>query len=245
MEDLELFKNRIDSYIDKAYSGNVSILPFLDESKIAIIDNKVRKSGVNVYFYGGIINSDRKRAIFSMYDVNKNDFKIEVFKIIYNKKYYEITHRAILGSLMSLGIKRECIGDIVITDSLDAFVALTKEISSYLINNFNSVGRIPISLEKIDYEITNNVRYDDKLYFLSSLRLDVFVAAAAKISRNEALEMIKVGLVFLNSLEINNPSHILKLDDVISIRHKGKFKLSRIGNESKSGRIAITISKRI
>lgn len=245
MEDLELFKNRIDSYIDKAYSGGVAVLPFLDEAKIAIINNKIKSSGVNAYFDGGIINSDRKRAILSMYDVENNDFKIEVFKIDYNKKFYEINHRAILGSLMSLGIKRECIGDIVIDDDLNAYVAVTKEISSYLLDHFNSVGKATINLIKIDYEVINNIKYEDKLHFLSSLRLDVFVAAAAKASRSEALEMIASSLIFLNALEIKNPSHVLKCDDIISIRHKGKFKLSNIGNESKSGRLAVTISKRI
>ena len=53
---------------------------------------------------------------------------------------------------MSLGIKRECLGDIVIKDNKDAFFACTQEISSYLENEFHLVGKASISLilDKVD-----------------------------------------------------------------------------------------------
>lgn len=245
MEDVELFKKRIASYIDKAYAGGVSLLNFLDEAQIGILDQLAKKSNLEINYYGGFKYSDRLRAIISIYDVDKKDYKIVVYKIDYNKRYYMINHRSILGSLMSLGIKRECIGDIIITDDNDAYVAVTEEISNYIVDSFSSVGKAPIKLINIDDEIENVVRYSKKLYFVSSLRLDVIIAASYNLSRNEALEFIKGGLVFINHILILNPSHMVKLNDEISVRHKGRVKLDEIGNETKSGRIAVVLAKRI
>lgn len=245
MEELELFKKRVDSLIEKAYSGNVCLLPFLDEAMLSILKEKEKQSGCCVYTNGGILNADRLRAIISMYDVKKDDFKIVIFKINYNKKYYEINHRSILGSLMGLGIKRECIGDIVISKDLDAYFAATLEISKYIMDNLSFIGKTPIELEIIKDEITNIIRYEDKNSFVASLRLDVIIAEAYNMSRSLALEMIQGGLVYINHILITNSSHIVKLDDEISVRHKGRVKLSKIGGCSRSGRICVTLSKRV
>lgn len=245
MEDLELFKKKVASYIDKAYSGGVALLNFLDEAQIGILNQLAKKSNLDINYYGGFINSDRLRAVISMYEVNKSDYKIAVYKIDYNKKYYTISHRSVLGSLMSLGIKRECIGDIIITDDNDAYFAVTEEISTYILNSFDTVGKAPIRLIKVDDEIQNVIRYSEKLHFVSSLRLDVIIAASYNLSRSEALELITNGLVFINHVSTLNPSHIVKLNDELSVRHKGRVRLSNIGNETKSGRIAVTLAKRV
>lgn len=245
MEDLELFKKKVASYIDKAYSGGVSLLNFLDEAQIGILNQLAKKSNLDINYYGGFINSDRLRAIISMYDVEKPDYKILVYKIDYNKKYYSINHRSILGSLMSLGIKRECIGDIVINDDNDAYFAVTEEISNYILNSFTQVGRAPIKLIQINEELENVIRYSQKLHFISSLRLDVIIAASYNLSRSEALEFITNGLVFVNHILNQNPSHVVKLNDELSVRHKGRVKLTSIGNETKSGRITVTLAKRV
>ena len=245
MEELELLKKRVDSLIEKAYSGNVCLLNFLDEAMLQVLKESEKQSGVCVYTNGGIINADRVRAIISMFDVKNSDFKIAVFKINYNKKYYEINHRSILGSLMGLGIKRECIGDIVITDDLDAYFASTLEISKFIMNNLSFIGKTPIELEIVKDEIENVVRYEDKNSFVASLRLDVIIAEAYNLSRSLALEMIQGGLVYINHILIMNSSHIVKLNDEISVRHKGRVKLSKIGGNSRSGRICVTLSKRV
>ena len=65
------------------------------------------------------------------------------------------------------------------------------------------------------------------------------------ISRNEAQDMIINGLAYINHVLCQNVSNNVKLNDIISVRHKGKIILAEIGGKSKSGRIAVTIGKRI
>ncbi len=245
MEELEIFKKRVSTYIEKAYTGNVSLLMFLDEAKIGILNHLIKHQSFKIHYYGGFKNSDRLRAILSLYPVSKEDFKIIVYKIIYNKRYYSIHHRNVLGSLMSLGIKRECIGDIIINEEKEVYFACCFEISKYIKDNFHLVGNVPIALEEEREEIENIVKYETKNYFVSSLRLDAIIAASYKLSRSEALEFISNGLVYINHVLILNPSHTVELKDEISVRHKGRVKLSEIGGKSKSGRIAVSLSKRV
>ena len=145
---------------------------------------------------------------------------------------------------MSLGIKRECIGDIVINEK-GAYFAATKEISPFLLEEFRSVGKAIIEIKEVKNDIINIIKYDEKTYFLASIRLDSIIADGFHISRNEAQEMISLGLVYINHILCQNSSHNVKIDDIISVRHKGKIKLMEIGGKSKSGRIAVTIGRRI
>ena len=245
MESIENFKKRCDSIIDKAYQGGVTLLGFLDDAEIGILEGLIKKHpSLYLYSNGGIINSDRKRYLLTPYEDTNIDFKICIYEIIYNKKYYEINHRSILGSLMSLGIKRECIGNIVINEK-GAYFAATKEISPFLLEEFRTVGKAIIEIKEVKNDIINIIKYDEKTYFLASIRLDSIIAEGFHISRNEAQEMISLGLVYINHILCQNSSHNVKIDDIISVRHKGKIKLMEIGGKSKSGRIAVTIGRRI
>lgn len=245
MEELELFKKKLENAIAKAYLGGVTIMPFLDEASSFLVKEELKwHSEIMAYFDGGIINADRLRCIIAPNNYNV-DCNIVVFKIEYSKKYYQISHRSILGSLMALGIKREVLGDIVITDDMDAYFACQREISEFIKGEFKYIGKAPVNLIIENEKIENVIRYDKKLHFLASLRLDTVIAHAFSFSRGIALEYIKNGLVFVNYMVNQNPSYIVKISDIISVRHKGKIKLLSIDGNTKSGRIAVNIGKRV
>lgn len=248
MEEIERFTKKIRSNINECYEGKVILLPFLDSTQKAIVNKELiyHSNYINSYFYGGFSDSERVRCLLSPYD-NKNNslFKINVYQIIYNKKYYDLNHRSVLGALMGLGIKRECVGDILITEDKDIFFACTEEISKYVEAELNYVANAPVKIEICHKEIEHEIKYEETLHFLSSLRLDVVVAAITGLSRSNTLELISSKLVFINGLETENSSQIVKENDEISIRHKGKFKIINIGNQTKSGRIKVIIGKRI
>ena len=245
MEELEVFKKKVEAQFLKASSGSVGLLSFVDDYKRDIISSIANKyKDINVSYYGGILDADYNRVVFSNYDIDKSDFKIIVYKIIYNSKYYDVSHRSILGSLMALGIKRDCIGDIVINDD-GVYFACTKEISKYICEEFKAVGKAPIELLEIDYEVANARKYTSKVHFVSSLRLDSILAQGYNISRSESQEIIALGNVRLNHRQCQNPSQILKEGDMLSVTKKGRLILAFIGGNSKSGRIAITLKKQI
>jgi RNA-binding protein YlmH len=243
--ELELFKKRIESLFIKAYDGNVALLNFIDDTKREIV-LKMSKNypGVDCYFYGGILDSDYNRCILSINEVKDSDYKIDVYKINYNKRFYEVSHRSILGSLMALGIKRECVGDIVIIDG-DAYFAATNEISQYLLSEFKAVGRAPITLELVTNQITAERKYSEKTHFVSSLRIDAVLAQGYNMSRSDANQMVVDGMVKVNHVTCLNPSYNLKQDDLLSVSKKGRLIVGDVGGTTKSGRICVNLKKQI
>ena len=244
MEDVAKFKKRVESAIERSYMGNVVLFPFLDETYGAILEEMCKYAKASFSKFGKIINADRNRYILSQYDIEDNDFKIVIYQVKYNKKYYEVNHRNVLGSLMGLGIKRESLGDIVINDD-GVFITCTEEISKFIEQEFKFIGKAPIELEECNKKIENVIRYEDKNYFISSLRIDCVIAGIYGISRSEALEFITNGLVQVNHIINMNPSHVLKIDDVVSVRHKGKFKVTALNGKTRSDRLNVTLSKRV
>lgn len=237
--ELEFYKKQINSNINRALANNIVITNFIDEAKQAIIMT-LNKGTVDVIFDGGFINSERKRCIFKPYDLEVTNFKISVYQIIYNKRYLTINHRNILGSLLSLGIKRDSIGDIVIKDD-EAYFACTEEIAQYIENSFKMIGKHSIELKKIVTQIDASKELVLKKYIVSSMRIDVIIAAVYGFSRNEANEYISSGLVNINHFECLNSAKMVKVEDLISVRHKGRIYVKEIGGKTKSDRLVLTL----
>ena len=241
MEVVEDFRKKILSNINKVIDGKVVLLNFLDETEASILEDICNKEKIPYYRYGGIENSDRNRYILSNYEVEDTDFKISIYKINYNKRYYNIEHKHVLGTLMSLGIKREVIGDIVIDEKKDIYFACTNEISKFLMAELQFINKAKIELEKIDYNIKNIINYEEKEVLVSSYRLDCVISGVYNISRNKSLEIIKDGLVYINHISNMNVSHMVNIGDEINVRHYGKFKIDRFNGTTRSDRSKLVV----
>ena len=74
-------------------------------------------------------------------------------------------------------------------------------------------------------------------------RTDAIIAKAFNLSRNQAVETIKAGLVQLNHQVMTNPSKLCEVGQVIAVRGYGKFVIESIDGISKKGKIKLTIGK--
>lgn len=240
MEDVAFIKH-LSSVIKQAQCGKVILLAFLDETKKQEIRIQAKKNDVDVSFDGGFINAEYERCIIG--NSSNKDFKIAIFRIDYNKKYYQLTHREILGSLMSLGIKRDTIGDIYITSDNDCYFACKDEISSFLINEAKYISNVPIRLVKTLEKITIIKEYILTKYIVASLRLDVIISSVYNLSRKETFEIISNNDVKINHIDYLNNNKIIKECDLISVRHYGRFTLDKILGKTKSEKIIIMIKK--
>ena len=244
MEELEEFLKEIIRDSKELNSGEYIITPFLDETYQKRLEESLKyNKSVNLIKNGGIINSFRNRLIIYK-DCDDFNFDIVIYKIDYNKKFGELSHRSILGSLMSLGIKRECLGDIICYND-NWYIAITKEIAKYIIENFTSVGRVMVDLVLTDEAIENIISLEYKTFFLSSLRLDLVTKDAFYIPRSLAQKEIELGKVFVNHLPVLNSDYKLKIGDEVNLRGKGKIKIVEDLGKSKSDKLVIKIGRYI
>lgn len=224
------------------YKNNNNLTKFLDFEEQKEIYRTLPK-GTKVFFEGGYEGAERKRAfITNEYDnIEFSDYDIKIYEIIFESNTKIITHRHILGTIMSLGVNRNSFGDILVTES-NYYLFVTKEISKYIEQNFTMVNHIPLKLR----EITNVLdillpKPVEQNINVSSMRLDAIIARTLNKSRNDSSEIITKGLVLINHKECLNTSYNIKLNDVISIRHFGRIIVHEILKTTKKDRLILRI----
>ncbi|MEG1415312.1 MAG: YlmH/Sll1252 family protein [Clostridium sp.] len=186
---------------------------------------------------------ERNMAGVSPYETTL-EYPCRVLQIIANTKFEKVGHRDYLGSILALGIKREKIGDIIVSDS-GAIVLAHEDVSSYIEINLtkvkNSGVRIKeISLENLDVK---SVVLKEESVNVTSLRLDAVIASMYNISRSKAQTLIKGGEVKINSVIAIDVSKVLSENDVITVRGFGKSKVGQIVATTKKERLILTIFK--
>jgi len=229
------FNDRVLGYLENPLNTPVKT-KFLTLTEQAIVKNTL-KNKVFYKFYGGYLNSELKRAIIYK---NSNP-SITCFKVIYNKKYLTLTHQNILGTLLSLSITKDSIGDILA--DIDVFF-ITSELKDFIINEFKKINNVTIELEEIDgSQLVRNILLETNSFTVSSLRLDSIVSKITKKSRNLASVMINNDLVKVNHIITNKNTKYLKEEDVLSIRKYGRFIIQDTKNTSKKGKIIVKYGK--
>ncbi len=217
-------------FIKKVAKLGYFLTKFLDLNQQAII----KQIHPDVLFFGGYKNSEMKRAM--SYD---GDFSITAYELKYDQRYKEINLPNILGSLLALGIQKDNIGDIIVSDKTYIFVAT--EIKDYIEMNLR-VNNLDVDLIEVNCE---NMEYypvlTEKKVFMNSIRLDNIVSNVYNCSRNESKILISKGLVRVNHKLITNTSFSLKVLDIVSVRKKGRFKLLEIIGTSRKDKIIMNI----
>lgn len=206
----------------------------------------------NYLFLGGYNEAEREcLLLYPDYISNIEKTKSEVINIIEIKLPNEVkgkyNHKNYLGMLMKLGIRREKLGDIIVTDE-GAQIIVLKEISEILrsqLVNLTRMHKAQIQIKSIDTINEIKLNFESQKIIFSSLRLDVVIAGILKISRTSANEIISSERAYINwELQKNNSKHI-KENDIITIRGKGRYKISAILGTTKKERIVLRVDKYI
>ena len=152
-----------------------------------------------------------------------------------------LSHRDFLGSLMNLGIERECLGDIAIVDNVGYLFCLDG-ISDYICSSLDKIKHTDVVASVID-ALPDAPLYktERRTIQLSSERLDAAVAKVFSLSRDDAQRLFSKGLVFASGKEISSPSRAPHEDEIISVRGHGRFIYRGVKSLSKKGKLNIEI----
>ena len=115
---------------------------FLDPSLRYFLENKTHFDvGINVSFWGGYDGAERQIlcATPEWENVSFELFPIKCIKAV-PSAFDTLTHRDYLGALMGLGIEREQVGDIIISDGC-GYIFCKSDMADYIVLNLDKVGR--------------------------------------------------------------------------------------------------------
>ena len=189
-------------------------------------------------FDGGYPGAERR--MLGVFDGERQAFPLCALELSFRKSD-RLTHRDFLGALMSLGIERETVGDILVEDGR-CVVFVKEEMTSYIRSQLSKVGSAGVKIAEADTAALPQGRgFDERFCTVSSLRMDAVVAAAAGLSRERAKQLIVSGGVAHNYEVCQSVSRMTAEKDVITIRGKGKYVINGVQGETKKHRIIVSI----
>lgn len=246
IKDIDL-KNKMFKIIDKAngclknYDVRYSdfLNPFEVENAKAILNSDTNlKYSVD----GGYDESERKIVFIYPFYMEYEDINdtLRFIQIEGNFKFKSISHKDYLGSLLSLGIKREKIGDIIIHENF-CQVIVSNDICDFILMNLEKVSNNNVKLKEISREeiVYSSPKCKDVSFTVTSSRIDCVISGLYNISRQESSKLINNEKVQVNYEKITSASKEIKSESLISVRGKGRAQIISIGDLTKKNKIKV------
>lgn len=214
---------------------------FLDERQAAVALAALRRNHeVQAHLFGGYEGALRVVLGIFPWEISP---KKDVFPVVPLTARYRVrdvlTHRDFLGTLMALGIRRDCIGDILVGEGSCVFFLL-REMVPFVLGQIQKVGGVGIQLlEGLPDGLPQGKGSKELTDTIASPRLDSVVAALCRLSREEAARRITAGLVAVNHLPVTSVSGTVKEGDILSVRGSGRYQITQIGPPTKKGRLRL------
>ena len=226
---------------------------FLDPMQRSILNDIVSKNKELDYeFFGGYENAERTMLILkpdNFKEIANSKIYNQIMRIIRivlpKEEWGKYEHKSYLGALMKLGLKREKVGDIIVrSDGAD--IIISKDIEEFLLQSLN--GLIRFQKAEITSEDISDLKYvlpEKKIFKINvpSMRLGAIVGELARCSRNDASRLLEEERVFIDfKVEIRGTKQV-KEGTQITIRGKGRFKITQILGTTRKGRYTLEVEK--
>ena len=235
MTEKEILVRRLTEKIEKSNRyWQMTASDFYPRELLLEAMNEVSNLDNHSYLWGGYEEANRLKAIFSMEALTLvDDTPLSLLYLKGKKEFLKATHRDYLGALMSLGIKREKFGDIILDESIEDYV-LSSELT---------VRKVPLTVTKGEFSTWEKPTPKFKVINLqlSSLRLDSLVAKVFHLSRADGAKLIEKEQVMVNYQVETKSSRTFYLDDVVSVRGYGKFKIGEEVGYTRKDKIRLTV----
>lgn len=237
-KSLELIQRVEDTY-------SLEVTSFINPHQAKILESLANKYQLQTFVSSDYFPSEWVRVIIapSYYQLDKEDFDLTLLEIVYPSKFQQLTHSQIFGTLMNrLGLDRRTFGDILVEKDR-AQVLVDKRFTQFFIDHISKIAKTPVKLKEVGFERLLRVQEAQvsKEILASSMRLDKLIASSFKLSRNDASQLIFGKHVKVNYSIIDNPSYLVGLNDLISVRRFGRFKIVKENGFSKNGKHKLTI----
>lgn len=242
-DDKEALRRRFSELCDRADTRRTPVFSdFLDMHEQSVLE-EIRFSSP-VFLWGGYNEAERRIACFGFTETPETDELPAQWICIAPaaQKFADaLTHRDFLGALLSLGLRREMIGDIVVTENC-GYVFCMRTVVSCILSELSRVKHTTVRCSAAEALPPDAVRAPEYSEFVvAGTRLDALCAAVFHLSRADAQKRIAAGRVFVNSREITKSDFSPSDGDIISVRGLGRFVFDGVARETKKGKLRVEI----
>lgn len=257
-----LFSARVLELARRAERGEVAVSEFFTPREIRASSSVLERGGYRgtFAFFGGYENAERARLIclpdYMLYGGEEEirrtaaDAAAGEVSVLYvrGSGYRTLSHRDFMGAILSLGIKRHVVGDIIADeDGHGAYVFCDAKIGGYIAENLAKVASdtVKVSIVTLPDGFSVRRRTEPISDTVASMRADCVISALVRCSRERAKELIVSGMAEVNYEAVIKPDAVLEVGDIVSVRGAGKFVISGIDGVTRRGRMRLTAERYI
>lgn len=241
-EDQAQVMRRLDELAARvARTGIPCYTAFLSPAEAQWAQASANRQRVNLALQGGY--EDAERCIACFWDEEApEDFPLLALEMTWPHQSAP-GHRDVLGSAMALGIKRSCMGDIVLMEE-SGYLFAERQMADHIAQSLTSAGRTKLQVRVLDewprLEPPAGTELHDTVH---SMRLDAVVAAGFNLSRGDAADLISAGHVKLRHLPTERTDAKVQEGDAISVRGHGRLVVEEVGSPTKKGRLPLRLTR--
>lgn len=260
-EEFGLLYAHMEDLCVRAQKGEVASSSFLSPRELHYACRYLAHRGVSAYPFGGYADAERQKLYLlpdyiELSERDGTDFAVCLQEFGFDSElcairiegsgYRALTHRDFLGSLLSLGIERDVLGDILVDpDGYGATVFCESQMLSFLNAELLRVANDKVRIKSV---LLESVKVPERQFekicdTVASARLDCVVAALCSLSREKARQTVTGGLVELNYENEERPDREVEAPAVLSIRGYGRYRMVRLEDRTRKGRLRLEAEK--
>ena len=242
------FLRRLDDRLDRVENRfQEELTDFLEPRLQAVAEEHLRsRKFTRFLFCGGYEEAERKRLVLfpEFSEPACETAEIQLIRFTGKMDYVSVNHRDFLGAIMSLGLRREKFGDLLVTEKgCDLFAEA--DVADYLLQSELRVKHVPMKSTVVDLADFEPPQQNIKEIHImvSSMRLDAILAAGLGLSRTKAVEQIQAGNIKINHAEVKDKDYVCQINDLLSCRGNGRLRIGAEEGETRKGKQRIIIWK--
>ena len=238
-------EKRLAEMAQRAWNRGISCYTdFLDLSGQNAL-SRIRKQlpPVPVILFGGAEGCERRMAGFGAEDTE--GFPISCVRVEpAGARFAEkLTHRDVLGALMSLGFERSLLGDIILRED-GIWIFCAERIAGFIEENLLSVRKTSVRCHRAENLPEGELyRIQRETVQVTSPRMDALIAHVFHLSRGDAQGLFPSGNVFLDGTECGRTDTEPVPGQIVSVRGMGRFRYQGAETRSKKGKWNVVIER--
>lgn len=247
-QEQEQLKKRLTELARRAYArGCYVTTDFLNLAEQDVLAH-LRLDGACAPYVleGGYEGAERKIACFGSEAlcgyVNQPPIACLCIAPVSQKFSDALAHRDFLGALMSLGIRRELLGDILVADNC-GYLFCEESICEYLIRQLEQIRHTTVRCSRASAPACCVTPPPQTAVNVASTRLDAVVAAVFHLSRSDSSRLFLQEKVFVNSRLARSGDATLTDGAIVSVRGLGRFVFDGVARQTRKGRLQVLVRK--
>lgn len=265
-EQLRLLLSHVDDLCRRAENGMIGNTSFLTMREQIEIDRHIGSSGRRATLYWGGYTGSERKMLFCLPEYISESAGVPVRELgleeltpwlgetfaecmtvlrVRGSGFCVLGHRSYLGSLLSLGIEREVLGDIVVVNPHEALVMCERKIADYLLSEWHTVGAdsVKVTAVTLPEDFCVERKFQEIRDTIASDRLDCILAALTNLSREKAQNMIRAGLVDVDFITEQRTDRAVPDGAMLSVRGYGRYEIVGTDGVTRKGRLRLIAKK--